>query len=774
MSLRRTLFPAPAWAALAGASVALGCFPACSAPDPGHAVTAAENVATTTEAITDSSGLGRFQTQPGLCLEPLNPAQPLGSGLVTGDCDGANARVFSLGMSTLPNRSGGQGTLQVGGLCLEWSVQAASVRLETCNQPCVPESRGDCANPDQSQEWTWANGNLQPANQPDKCVTVNGSGSNAAVTLSDCTIPPSPPQAFTPLDFNLTFASGIGAPFDYDGPHLPDVPPLVPPSASKNIQCLDVDLDLETWPGTMLDDFQCNATNAQWFHFDANHDLLTPAGTCVTAASAVAGGGVTVSPCTGAPGQQWSYSVSSLFGFSAGIFSGLCLDVRGESATPLTGTALSTCSFASTADGQRWVANLVWPKGRGLVYSDSNPQAGGWIEPSQAVAGDFNGDGFSDVAYIFKSDGVAPGATPGHIDIDVYPGNGHGFSAGQRWSTELGGWVDGMQFRAGDFDGDGLSDIAVAFADTNNDIDLDVHPSRGSQANGGFAGPQRWASGQGGVVDRSDWLAGDFDGDGKTDLAYVFSLDGTIDIDVHRSKGSLANGGFEQQRWNNSQGAWLDLSVSDPLGPDLLHPFRSEDSGFGECTSCSRQAQWMVGDFNGDHLADLGVAFNDGSGHTNLDVHLSTGSQASGGFVLQNAAKSQGGWIGASFWIAEDMNDDGRADIVDVYDANLANIDVHVSNISGLSVPSANGFVLSSYATLLGTDFYYPLAAYTLDEQSDSSALKGTILPGGFVHPLWSRLGDIAVVTERFVQTPVPGPGGGVMDVGYVGLGSAF
>jgi hypothetical protein len=65
--------------------------------------------------------------------------------------------------------------------------------------------------------------------------------------------------------------------------------------------------------------------------------------------------------------------------------------------------------------------------------------------------------------------------------------------------------------------------------DDSDQISIDVHRSTGSSFTNG-----RWATQQGGFWDAQKWLAGDFDGDGLTDLANVFDDLSSASIDVHR------------------------------------------------------------------------------------------------------------------------------------------------------------------------------------------------------------------------------------------------
>ncbi|MBI3162982.1 MAG: hypothetical protein HYZ23_10745, partial [Chloroflexi bacterium] len=67
-----------------------------------------------------------------------------------------------------------------------------------------------------------------------------------------------------------------------------------------------------------------------------------------------------------------------------------------------------------------------------------------------------------------------------------------------------------------DFNGDGKTDAAKAFND-GGIASIDVHLSTGSSFQ-----MVRWATKQGGYSDNQKWFTGDFNGDGKTDVAKVW------------------------------------------------------------------------------------------------------------------------------------------------------------------------------------------------------------------------------------------------------------
>lgn len=113
-----------------------------------------------------------------------------------------------------------------------------------------------------------------------------------------------------------------------------------------------------------------------------------------------------------------------------------------------------------------------------------------------------------------------------------------------RWSIWQGAQFGGQKWLAGDFNGDGRCDLAVVYSEGGS-ASIDVRLSTGS----GFA-VQRWASRQGGFWDAQNWMAGDFNGDGRADLAKAFNESKMGSVDVHLSNGSSCG----IQRWARGRG----------------------------------------------------------------------------------------------------------------------------------------------------------------------------------------------------------------------------
>src|SRR5262249_18619506 len=135
--------------------------------------------------------------------------------------------------------------------------------------------------------------------------------------------------------------------------------------------------------------------------------------------------------------------------------------------------------------------------------------------PMQVLSGDFNGDGKTDV---MKFDVPSSGSTSLGlwVGLSSVKADGTQFFDTSRWGT----WVtyQDMKTLAGDFDGDGKTGV----------MKFDV-PSSGSSANGLWVGLSRTQADGTRYFDTSQWaswityrdmkvLAGDFDGDGRTDV----------------------------------------------------------------------------------------------------------------------------------------------------------------------------------------------------------------------------------------------------------------
>ena len=255
------------------------------------------------------------------------------------------------------------------------------------------------------------------------------------------------------------------------------------------------------------------------------------------------------------------------------------------------------------------------------------------------VSGDFNGDGKDDVASIIAESGH-------HTQFAVQLSNGSGFGDQTAWFDNASYAAAGIDQRAvaGDFNGDGKDDLAVLYNYGDGDLKFFTYLSNGSQ----FSSSQQW-NGWHADADYIDnrFVAGDFNGDGKDDVAVMFRYpSGTVNIFIFLSNGSS----FTRQTWNE----W------------------SADMSYVE-------NRFVAGDFNGDGKDDVAVMFRYPSGTVNIFTFLSNGSS----FARQTWSEwsADMSYVENRF-VAGDFNGDGKDDtaVLFCYPDGAVNLFVFQSN----------------------------------------------------------------------------------------------
>jgi hypothetical protein len=279
--------------------------------------------------------------------------------------------------------------------------------------------------------------------------------------------------------------------------------------------------------------------------------------------------------------------------------------------------------------------------------------------PTGIVLGDFNGDGRLDIATSnFGTQGEAPSVT-------VLPGNGDGTF---RDPVRLPLPATPGSLVAGDFNGDGVTDLATANSDFQQTDTISVF--LGSR-DGTFRDRGTFAAGGQGV---DSLVSADFNGDGRPDLAVADGLSGEVSVLLGRGDGTFESRGLASV----GGGAPFSLATADfnrDGVPDLatanthLDPFNNLTNadvavllGRGDGTFPSQVPAsagngpfaLTTGDFNGDGRPDVAVA-----NFLSDDVSVLLGQ---GDGTLQQQLRFGVG-AGPVAVLAADFNQDGRLDL---------------------------------------------------------------------------------------------------------------
>ena len=249
---------------------------------------------------------------------------------------------------------------------------------------------------------------------------------------------------------------------------------------------------------------------------------------------------------------------------------------------------------------------------------------------SDAEAGDFNNDGLADLAVgLPGEDGGSVIVIYGSVSNDGLSGEGS-----QRWRQGDDGISDdsenqdlfGLELATGDFNGDGFDDLAIGNPG-ENELRGSVHVIYGSANDLTSNGNQRWRQGSGpnGRLedddDRSDLFgialaAGDFDGNGFDDLAVGVpgesGQEGVVNV-IYGSNVGLTDSGNQRWRQGNDDNGRLEGDGRD------------DGDGFG--------SELTAADFNGDGFDDLAVGVpgeEAGRGAVNV-IYGSSGRLSSSG-----------------------------------------------------------------------------------------------------------------------------------------------
>jgi hypothetical protein len=329
--------------------------------------------------------------------------------------------------------------------------------------------------------------------------------------------------------------------------------------------------------------------------------------------------------------------------------------------------------------------NVIYGSGAGLssagnqLWTQDSPGLIGKAEAgdnfgTSVATGDFNGDGFADLAIGSAGESIGSASKAGAVSVIYGSASGLTSAGNQFWDFDSTGIIGrlgrndqfGLSLTTGDFNGDGVADLAVGAP--GNDISPSTNVGSvsviyGSAAGLTSGGNQFWDQDSPGILgadahnDFFGWAltAGDVDGDGFDDLAIGTPFDnpnnvidaGSVNVIMGSAAGLTSTG---NQQWTQDSTDVADAAeVGDLLGWDVA-----------------------AGDFNGDGFADLAIGVPDedlalsNQGAVNVLYGSAAGLSADGNQLwsqdVAGGAAHAGGGFGNAL-AAGDVDRDGRQDL---------------------------------------------------------------------------------------------------------------
>ncbi|MFF8553076.1 FG-GAP-like repeat-containing protein [Streptomyces sp. NPDC015501] len=327
---------------------------------------------------------------------------------------------------------------------------------------------------------------------------------------------------------------------------------------------------------------------------------------------------------------------------------------------------------------------------------------------SQVASGDFNGDGREDIAAFYDNGPSTEGGN--RSSLFAFYSTGTGFAEPKQvWSSGAFTWSK-SRLTAGDFTGDGKDDLAVLYdsgaSDTGAITSLYTFTSTGA----GFSSPKKtWTTPGGFTWSKSKVTSGDYNGDGKDDVAvfydggtsatgqvsslYTFTSTGTGFANPRKtwttpggftwSAGQVTSGDYNKDGKDDVAVLYNGGKSADGKFISSLYTFNSDGTAFDnprKTWTSSGSFNWNAtkltsGDYSGDGRDDVAVLYNRGT--TEAGVHQSalfTFASTGTDFAAPREAWASSGSFNwdASQPVSGDFDKDGKADVGLLYRAGTS------------------------------------------------------------------------------------------------------
>ncbi|MGB0369987.1 MAG: carbohydrate binding domain-containing protein [Opitutales bacterium] len=322
-------------------------------------------------------------------------------------------------------------------------------------------------------------------------------------------------------------------------------------------------------------------------------------------------------------------------------------------------------------DGKADVA-YVWEQAGALEMSwhlsdkakfediEYSSEAMSYRQSQRWLYGDFNGDGQSDAA-VLRDDA-------GRATIDVFSLNRAGEIEQSTWAKQLGDFSYASQWFKGDFNGDAKTDIARVFSEEGK-RSVFVYYSEGQS----FSAPKKWMDQQGEFNADDVWLTGGFDTEPGDDFVVV-NAGPTISVDLITSDANVPVYASDEARilsmkwlaedfdgdgraelaalWNDSDAVSFDIFVLTDGGLE-------RKSWLSQAFPFVRDHRWFTGDFDGDSRVDIARMWDD-SGRVYFEQMLSAGSGLKRKTILRKGIKHRD----QNVYTVGDFSGNGKTDIL--------------------------------------------------------------------------------------------------------------